>query len=81
MPQVRFLNLGLGVAPLFIADSFLVLPLTSSFCQITPKFEELNRRAAIEDHRHRNAFRRRIRGSEDFLSLNRGLGVVYFKRI
>jgi hypothetical protein len=51
-----------------------------SATQITPKFEELNRRAAIEDHRHRNAFRRRIRSSENFLSLNRGLKVVYFKR-
>ena len=48
--------------------------------QITPKFEELNRRAAIEDHRHCNAFGRRIRGSENFLSFNRGLKVVYFKR-
>ncbi len=48
--------------------------------QITPKFEQLNRRAVIEDHRHRNAFRRRIRGSENFLSLHRGLKVVYFKR-
>jgi len=48
--------------------------------QITPKFEELNRRVAIEDHRHCNAFRRRIRGSENFLSFNRGLKVVYFKR-
>jgi len=70
----------LGVTPLFIPDYLLVLPRTSSFCQITPKFEELDRRAAIEDHRHRNAFRRRIRGSENFLSLNRGLEVVYFKR-
>ncbi len=48
--------------------------------QITTKFEELNRRAAIEDHRYCNAFRRRIRGSENFLSFNRGLKVVYFKR-
>jgi len=48
--------------------------------QSTPKFEELNRRAAIQDHRHRNTFRRRIRGGENFLSLNRGLKVVYFKR-
>jgi hypothetical protein len=47
----------------------------SAATQITPKFEELNRRAAIEDHRYRNAFRRRIRGSENFLSLNRGLKV------
>jgi N-methylhydantoinase A/oxoprolinase/acetone carboxylase beta subunit len=53
---------------------------TNAVAQITPKFEELNRRAAIENHRHRNAFRRRIRGSENFLSLNRGLKVVYFKR-
>jgi len=47
---------------------------------ITPKFEELNRCAAIEDHRDRDAFRRRIRGCENFLSFHRGLEVVYFKR-
>ena len=48
--------------------------------QITAKFEELNRRAAIEDHRHCNAFRRRIRGGENSLSFNRSLKVVHFKR-
>jgi hypothetical protein len=48
--------------------------------QTAPKFEELNRRAAIEDHCHRNAFGRRIRGCENFLSFHRGLKVVYFKR-
>jgi hypothetical protein len=48
--------------------------------QIAPKFEELNRRAAIEDHRHFATFRRRIWGSENFLSYNRGLKIVNFKR-
>src|SRR5260370_7638707 len=47
---------------------------------MTPKFEEFNWRAAIEDHRHHNAFRRRIRGSENLLPLHRSLEVVHFKR-
>src|SRR5690242_16454718 len=50
-----------------------------SASEIPPKFHELNRRAAIKYHRDREAFRRRIRGSENFLALNRGLKIVYFK--
>jgi hypothetical protein len=68
--QIRIL--GPGVPPTVSTRWFAT--------QITPKFEEFNWSAAVEDHRHRNAFRRRIRGSENFLSLNRGLKVVYFKR-
>lgn len=57
-----------------------VYPSPRSGTRITPKFEELNRRAAIEDHRHGNAFRRGVRGSENFLSFECDLKVVYFKR-
>jgi hypothetical protein len=79
--RINLLDLNLGEqihgvtsgVPLTVSTRWAATP-------ITPKFEELNRRAAIEDHRHRNAFRRRIRGSENFLSLHRGLKVVYFKR-
>jgi len=52
----------------------------SSTTRIAPKLEKFNRSAAIEDHRHHDTFRRRVRGSENLFPLHRGLKIVHFER-
>jgi hypothetical protein len=46
---------------------------------LTSEFQKFNWRTVVDDHRHPNALRRRVRSGQDFLTLKGGFQIVHLK--